>query len=202
MELGRNPNFFASVANWFVCAELQMFHVFNFFSNLFWTYSIEDKLWSLEFDVRRTRLVNHYTIILFILKYWHVVFIYFFWIFTALRSNESNSINYPIYSANFQNFIILFIMLFISLYPWVKFITSPVISEPYFWFFLNPNSIFILSFTTDIKLFILSLTDININSYYSYTTHNFFYFISGDSNNNWLFHKKQFVRNIIINALS
>ena len=179
----------------------QMFHVFNFFSNLFWTYSVEDKLWSLEFDVRRTRLVNHYTIILFVLKYWHVVFIYFFWVFTILRSNESNSLNYPLYSANFQNFIILFIMLFISLYPWVKFIAAPVTTEPYFWFFLNPNSIFIMSFISDIKLFTISLFDFDLQSNYSYGQSNFFYFISGDSQNSWLFHKKQFTRNLIIKNL-
>jgi hypothetical protein len=177
----------------------QMFHALNFYSNLFWTYSVEDKLWSLEFDARRTRLVNHYTIILLILKYWHVVFIYFFWVFTALRSNESSSINYPIYSANFQNFVILFIMSFVSLYPQLKSLVAPFLTEPYFWFFLNPNSTFTFGFINDMKLFMFSfesLPDLNFIK-----TKDFFYFTLSDSSNSFSLHRKQFIKNVIINSL-
>ena len=177
----------------------QMFHILNFYSNLFWTYSVEDKLWSLEFDARRTRLVNHYTIIMSILKYWHVVFIYFFWIFTALRSNESSTITYPLYSANFQNFIILFIMSFISLYPHLKSIVSPFLSDPYFWFFLNPNSTASLSFFNDIKLFgMSSLLDYTSQSY---IYQDFFYFSSNSLDSSLSLHRKQFIRDNIVTLL-
>jgi hypothetical protein len=178
----------------------QMFHALNFYSNLFWTYSIEDKLWSLEFDARRTRLVNHYTIILLILKYWHVVFIYFFWVFTTLRANESSSVNYPIYSANFQNFVILFIMSFISLYPQLKLLLAPFFTEPYFWFFLNPNSTFVLGFFNDIKLFSYSV--ISSKSLNFYLNYDFFYYSLYDSGNSFSLHRKQFIKNIIVNSLN
>jgi len=138
----------------------QIYHVSNFYANLFWSYDLDERMWSLESDVRRTRIVNHYVMILFLLKFWHIVFIYIFWIFFVLRASELERIRYPVYSANFQNFVILYIMSWIFMYPWIKVISSKFMSTPYFWFYVNNRKLGLRIFFYDIKLVLYAIQDI------------------------------------------
>ena len=84
----------------------QFFHVMAFYGNLAWVYDVEEHLWNLEVEFRRTRITNHYVTICLVAKFWHLVFVVVFWMFFVLRCLEHGRIRYPLFSANFQNFII------------------------------------------------------------------------------------------------
>jgi len=100
----------------------QFFYVLNWYGEISWFFDSEDKVWYAESVFKRARIVNHYTTICVIAKFWHIVFIYLFWVFFVLRSLEQKKISYILLSANLQNFIILYIMNWLLMYPWFKFI--------------------------------------------------------------------------------
>lgn len=180
----------------------QIYHVSNFYANLFWNYDVDEKFWFLETDARRTRIVNHYTMILFLLKFWHIVLIYIFWIFFLLRINELDRIRYPLYSANFQNFIILYIMTWLFMYPWAKFILHRFIEMPYFWFYVNNRNIFYRVFFYDIRMILEYYLNINfLENFYFFKKKNFFYWISSDYSTNFINFRKHTIRDMILNKL-
>jgi hypothetical protein len=182
----------------------QIYHVSNFYANLFWSYDVDDRLWSLESDARRTRIVNHYVMILFLLKFWHIVFIYIFWIFFILRTNELERIRYPIYSANFQNFIILYIMSWIFMYPWIKFVLHRFIEMPYFWFYVNNRELGLRVFVQDIRLVYYGITSYfynNINSLFFFKNTDFIYWILSDETSNFTAYRKHMIRDYITKEL-
>jgi len=178
----------------------QIYHVSNFYANLFWSYDIDERLWSLESDVRRTRIVNHYVMILFILKFWHIVFIVGFWIFFVLRSNELSRTRYPLYSANFQNFIILYIMTWLFMYPWFKFTFHKFLETPYYWFFFSTHKLGLRVFIYDIKLLIFGLLDYfkHTKQLYSFINTDFFYWLASNEQINYYGFRKHTLRNYII----
>ena len=178
----------------------QIYHVSNFYSNLFWSFELDDRIWVLESDVRRTRIVNHYVMLLFILKFWHIVFIFGFWVFFILRINELNRVRYPLYSANFQNFIILYIMTWLFMYPWFKFTFHKFLQMPYFWFYLNTHKIGFRIFIHDFKLIFYGIAE-NFNSFYKsfylYNWNFFFWFVTTNDCTYSSF-RKHTIRNYII----
>lgn len=181
----------------------QIYHVSNFYANLFWSYDVDERLWSLESDVRRTRIANHYVMILFLLKFWHIVFIYAFWIFFVLRASELERIRYPIYSANFQNFIILYIMAWLFMYPWIKVISQKFLSTPYFWFYVNNRTVGLRIFFYDIKLVLYSLQNyIFFNNFQNFSVKDFFYWTLSTENNNFENFRKHTIKNMVIKNLS
>lgn len=135
----------------------QFFHLLNFYGNLNWVYDIEEHFWNLESEFKRTRIVNHYTTICLVAKFWHIVFAVIFWVFFVLRSIESNRFRYPLLSANIQNFIIIYVMSWLYMYPWLKYILRKSLDMPYYWFFVNNRRIGMFLFFNDIKLYIISI---------------------------------------------
>ena len=95
--------------------------------------------------------------ILFLLKFWHIIFIFACWIFFLLRANELETITYPLYSFNVQNFIILFIMTWLFMYPWAKFMLHWLSEVPYFWFYVDTHQSFSKIVINDFILFHKSL---------------------------------------------
>jgi len=180
----------------------QFFHVLNFYSNLNWVYDLDDHSWSLEFESRKTRMVNHYIMVLFVLKFWHIIFIYGFWLFFVLRSLETKRIRYPLLSANFQNFIILYIFAWVFMYPWFKFFFRRFLDTPYYWFYVNNRKLLFRVFFYDFKLIYYGLVSyfdiVNLNHFNKY---NFFYFKLSDSTNNYEFFRKSYIKNNIIKSL-
>ena len=146
----------------------QFFHLLNFYGNLNWIYDIEEHFWNLESEFKRTRIVNHYTTICLVAKFWHIVFAVIFWVFFVLRSLESNRFRYPLLSANIQNFIIIYIMSWLYMYPWLKYILRKSLDMPYYWFFVNNRRLGIFLFFNDIKLYVLSIWDHFIYFIYHY----------------------------------
>jgi hypothetical protein len=137
----------------------QFFHIINFYSNLSWSFDSDEFLWNLEVEYRRTRLVNNFTMVCFLAKFWHVVFIFIFWIFFVLRVNETNRVRYMLLSANIQNFIIMYLLTWLYMFPWLKFALRNLMDLPYFWFLLNTRDLGIRVFFNDLKLFYFSFTN-------------------------------------------
>lgn len=134
----------------------QIYWVSNFYANFSWLYDFEESIWSLEWDARRTRILNHYIMVLFLLKFWHIVFIFGCWIFFLLRSTELDTITYPLFSFNYQNFIILFLMMWLFMYPWFRYTFHWIAEIPYYWFYTDTHISFVKIFINDGFLFYMS----------------------------------------------
>jgi hypothetical protein len=181
----------------------QFFHVVNFYGNLNWVYDVDDHSWSLEQEPRRTRIVNHYINLLFILKFWHIVFIYGFWIFFVLRCWETKRIRYPLLSANYQNFIILYIFTWVFMYPWFKFFFRKFLDQPYYWFYINNRRLGFRIIFNDFKLIYYGLIsnffELNFLKNFNYTS--FFYWKLSDSSNNYEIFRKHILKERILKDL-
>ena len=101
----------------------QVYHLLHFYGSLNWVYDVDERLWNLEVEFKRTRIANHYVTICFLAKYFHILFILVFWLFSVLRFLEKKRLSYPLLSANVQNFIFLYMMSWLYMYPWFKFYT-------------------------------------------------------------------------------
>ena len=137
----------------------QFFHLMNSYGTINWVYDFNEHLWNLELEFKRTRIVNHYVTIGLIAKFWHIVFAVIFWIFFLLRGLESSRYRYPLLVANLQNFLIIYFMGWLYMYPWFKFIFRKVLDMPYFWFFVNNRRLGLFLFFNDIKLYYWGFID-------------------------------------------
>jgi len=180
----------------------QFFHVLNFYSNVNWVYDLDDHSWSLELEPRRTRMVNHFVMLLFILKFWHIIFIYGFWLFFILRCLETKRIRYPLFSANFQNFIILYIFAWVFMYPWFKFFFRRFLDTPYYWFYINNRKLIFRIFFYDFKIIYYGLISYFNDKKLNFFNYNdFYYFKLSNINNNYEFFKKNYIKNKIIKII-
>jgi hypothetical protein len=184
----------------------QFFHVVNFYGNFNWIYDIDERIWSLELETRKTRTVNHYVMLMLILKFWHIVFIFGFWVFFVLRSLEIGRIRYPLLSANLQNFVILYIFAWVGMYPWAKFIFRRYLDMPYFWFYINNRKLGYRIFFNDIVLLYYALADyfdfLNYNNLKNLLNNSFFYWSLSNDDNLCASYRKSYVKNSIIYALT
>lgn len=176
----------------------QFYFILNFYGSLNWIYDSTEHLWVLESDFKKTRIVNHYVTIAIIAKFWHLIFIFLFWVFFLLRSNELNRYRYPFFSANLQNFIMLYILSWIYMYPWLKFFFRRFLDNPYFWFYTNPRRMFVRVLFNDLKLFYFSFYDNFILFFHKFLTTDFYYYYSTNFNNNYLQYKKNILRDYFV----
>jgi len=183
----------------------QFFHIINYYGNLTWSYDSDEFLWNLDSEFKRTRIANNTVTICLMAKFWHLVFIFVFWIFFMLRINEIGRMRYTLLAANLQNFIILYIMSWLYMYPWFKFLFRRHLETQYYWFFSNARRLGLRVFFTDIKLFFLGLMDFFINSSIGSQSFNFgafFYWIESSTEAGLLQFKKHIVRDFIISNLN
>jgi hypothetical protein len=183
----------------------QFIHILNFYGNISWVFDNEEHFWLLEQEPRRTRMVNHYIMLLFVLKFWHIIFIYGFWIFFALRSFEIKRIRYSLLAANFQNFIILYIFAWIFMYPWFKYILRYFLYSPYYWFYINNRRLFFRVLFYDFKLICLNFIDFiyfNKLKFLGYFNYNFFYLNIGYQGNNYEYFFKEALKAKIFKDLN
>ena len=180
----------------------QVFHLVQFYGNLNWIYDTDEHFWNLEVEFRRTRIVNHYVMICFLAKFFHVLFILIFWVFFVLRVNELGRVRYPLLSANLQNFIFLYIMSWLYMYPWLKFYLRRYLDYSYYWFYLHIHQIGIKIFFNDLKLFYFSLfSNIKIffgSSLNKFTQLYFFYWHESTTLTNYSQFVKHNIRDKII----
>jgi hypothetical protein len=173
----------------------QFFYAINWYGEIAWFFDIEDKTWYAESIFKRTRIVNHYITICVIAKFWHIIFIYIFWIFFVLRIIESNVASYLVLSANLQNFIILYLMNWLLMYPWFKFIFRKFLTKTHK--SLNEFHINILSnFFSDFYLFLKQFYSQFTTTSKSFFKKTFAYKINICNSGNAL--TKQFLQNELI----
>jgi hypothetical protein len=181
----------------------QFFHIINFYGSLVWTFDNDEFLWNLDVDFKRTRILNNTLTICLMAKFWHLVFIFVFWIFFMLRVNEIGRVRYPLLAANIQNFIILYIMSWLYMYPWVKFAFKRHMETPYYWFFFNARRLGVRIFLNDLKLFFISLfNNFNINNLVYFNSGSFYYWFESSNELGLLQFKKFIIRDYIINVLN
>nr|YP_004841740.1 Ymf68 [Ichthyophthirius multifiliis]AEL89282.1 Ymf68 [Ichthyophthirius multifiliis] len=183
----------------------QIFHIINFYSNINWIFDSDEYIWTLDLSNRRTRLLNNYTSICLFAKFWHLVFIFIFWIFFIIRVNEVNRIRYFFLSSNIQNFIILYFMSWLYMYPWLKFIFRKYLDQSYFWFFQQNRYFSLYIFFNDLKLFFYSIINSLLYSYINFSFKNqnsFYYYINSSSILNFNQFKNHFVRDLIISSIN
>jgi hypothetical protein len=99
----------------------QFYHLINYYCNIIWEYDIDSEIWSLEFESRKSRTYHHYSILLAILRFWHIIFIIITWFFFFLRALEIGRFRYISVAASLQNFLFLYVFNWIFLFPWLKF---------------------------------------------------------------------------------
>ncbi len=179
----------------------QFYHIVNFYGNLNWVYDFDDKLWNLELEARRTRIVNNYVMLLLILRFWHLMFVYIFWLFFVLRGCEIKRLRYPLLAANFQNLIILYIMNWITMYPWFKLTVRKYLNQPYTAFNVNNRTLFLRVFFNDIKLYLLNLLESDVFLFKNYFRKDFFYFIEWNQTLYNQHIRKHYIKNTVISNL-
>jgi hypothetical protein len=182
----------------------QFFHIVNFFGNINWAFDYDEYIWSLDIDSRRTRLANNYIAICLLLKFWHFVFIFLFWVFFVLRVNEIGRIRYPLLVANVQNFIIIYMMSWAYMYPWFKFIFRKYLDVPYYWFYLNGRDLGTRVFFTDLKLFYYGITNRLLSCLCNYKVQRypFFYWINSSPLTSYSQYRKSIIRDSIITTFN
>lgn len=137
----------------------QFFHLMNCYGTADWFYDFEEHVWDIELEFRKSRIANHFVTICFIAKFWHVVFALVFWIFFVLRGLESSRYRYPLLVSNLQNFLIIYIMSWLHMYPWLKYFLRKILDVPYYWFFFNNRKLGFFLFFNDLKLYYWGLSD-------------------------------------------
>ncbi len=182
----------------------QFFHIINFYNDLIWSYDSEELIWNLDVEFRRTRLFNNYLAICLLAKFWHLIFIFLFWVFFLLRINEIKRVRYPLLAANLQNFIILYIMSWLYMSPWLKFIFRKQLDNSYYWFFLNNRYVFWRVFFMDIKLYLIGLFDrfFSFIEIKNFTVFDFYYFYQNSNYLNYNNYTKEFIKDYIIYQLN
>lgn len=127
-----------------------------------------------------------------------------------LRVGELKTVRIPLLAANHQNFIILYLMTFLYMYPWMKFLLRRFMSETYYWFFTNARDIGYRVFTGDLFMFysktlthlinklLISISNLFIN----FRGVNFFYFIEASGQTGWNHTNSLFIRDGIISSLN
>jgi hypothetical protein len=182
----------------------QLFHLMNCYGNSNWVYDFSEHLWNLELEFKRTRIVNHYVTIGLVAKFWHVVFAVVFWIFFLLRGLESSRYRYPLLAANLQNFLIIYIMSWLYMYPWFKYSIRKILDVPYFWFFVNNRRLGVFLFFNDIKLFFWGLIDLFtslFNNNFFFKKNSFFYWHESSLYLNNTQFRKHNIRDVFIRSL-
>lgn len=175
----------------------QFFHLLSFYGNLNWVYDIEEHLWNLEVEFKRTRVSNHFVTICLVAKFWHVIFALVFWGFFIIRGLEISRLRYPLLSANFQNFIIIYVMGWMYMYPWIKYLGKKFLEMPYFWFYINNRRLFVYMFFNDLKLFYYNIFSFNFNRNY-FNVYNFYYWHESSSLTGYSQFRKNFIRDMFI----
>ena len=130
----------------------QFYHTLCYYANYIWFYDNEERIWSICLDIKQTRTFNSYYNLCIILKFWHLAFIAFFWFFFLMRSFEDNRIRYPLLSANCQNFLILYVMSWLCMIFWVKYVIKNFMEGSYSWFFINMSKETVKFFLADFFL--------------------------------------------------
>lgn len=180
----------------------QFFHVVNFYGNLNWSFDVDENLWTLELEPRKTRTLNTFVSFCLMVKFWHLVFVLAIWLFFIMRSNELRRARYPLLSANLQNFLIIYFFSIIHMIPWIKNFYRRFFDNPYYWFFNSARNIGYKIFFTDLKLVyygILNSLFGESNGSFYFKNFDFFYWMESNYANGFVQYRKHTIRDTVIN---
>ena len=135
----------------------QFYYTLNHYNNIDWVYDEEAAIWSIELEAKKSRILLHFITICIIAKFWHFVFILGFWVFSVLRWLQLRTVHLPLLSVNLQNFIILYVLNWIVMYPWAKYVFRRHLYKNYTWLYTNFRSIGIRVFFLDFYNYSYSL---------------------------------------------
>jgi len=183
----------------------QFLHVVSYYGNFFWVYDYDEFIWSLELDDRRNRIVNNSVAISLIAKFWHIVFMFIFWVFFILRVNEIGRIRYALIAANNQNFVLLYIISWVYMYPWFKYLMRKQLDVSYYWFNMHFRKSSIRVFFIDLKLHLFALIDRLSNplaTFESFQYNSFFYWNEFNSLTAASSARKASISNNLINSIN
>jgi len=184
----------------------QYYHLINYFHGKTWFYTKEQVEWTVEQDLKKTLSSKNLLNIMLILKFWHVLFVAGMWIFFVLRSFESDRIRYPLIAGNLLNFIMLYILTWVHMYPWFKFFPRKYAAYSYKWFYQNNRTLGVRLFFNDLQLFFISLSDFKFifTNYFTLNSFNntpFYLFKPSNVTNGFVDFNKRFAVGQILNEL-
>lgn len=132
----------------------QFYSIVSYYGNLVWKFNEDSCCWFLENEFKRTRIQNHFLTICLIAKFWHVVFAAYFWLFFVIRGLELNRLRFPLLSSNLQNFILVYILSWLYMFPWLKRTFLLLFNTPYYWFYINNKRVFFYKFSGELNSFV------------------------------------------------
>lgn len=113
----------------------QYISILNYCSFFEWSFNHSD--FALDSDFRRTRTINSYVFLIGLAKYLHILFIVFIWFFNLSKNLENLETRDYISSACIQNAIILYLLNWFSIYPYVKYFFKTYYYSTFSWFFFD-----------------------------------------------------------------
>lgn len=153
----------------------QFYYLLNFYDEYTWVLAESDNVWELESDKPRTRNRNHYLTLIIIAKFWHYIFIFASWVFFVVKTLELNRIRYAFLSMNYQNIILFYIMNWLCLYSWLKWIFRRFADQTYYWFFTSFRPTTINIIVNDLLLYVRGILTSGITCFKSTFNFNFFH---------------------------
>ena len=190
----------------------QFFHIISYYGNYSWKISDNLSFWYLENEFKRTRINNHFISICLVAKFWHIVFTLVFWLFFILRGLEVNRIKHPLLAANFQNFIFIYVLSWLYMFPWVKYTFLKIFNVPYSWFYINTKKQFLFIFFNDLNfIFFQIINDFltypitlfnNSIHFYKDFFSDFYYYQSSSSTTSFSQFRKKYIRDYFLKNLN
>lgn len=122
----------------------QFYYTVSHYNPTTWVFDYEFNKWVLDLETtqtKRTRVLLHFITICLIAKFWHFVFILLFWVFTACRWIQMGTMSYQLIGSNLQNAVILYLLNWILMYPWLKVAFRKFLYRHYKWLYVNFRSI-------------------------------------------------------------
>ena len=141
----------------------QFVYIINIFCDKDWIFDDIKHTWVLEVEDNNLRVKQQYFILCLIAKYWHFIFIFISWFFFLVKSIEIGNISITLLGYNVQNLIILYVLNLLCLVQWVKIIFKKFFDLTYYWFYIQYDEKFIISFINEFILTILGFFEINNN---------------------------------------
>lgn len=154
----------------------QFYYLLNFYIDYIWNFSEYDGIWELDFDIPRIRNKNHYITLIIVAKFWHYIFIFASWVFFIIKSIEIGRVRYAFLSMNLQNIILFYLMGWLNIYLWLKWIFHRFIDQTYYWFFTSFRPITFNIIINDFIYFIYNIFNLNFYFYKNKINNTFFYF--------------------------
>ncbi len=113
----------------------QYISILNYCGFFEWSFNHSD--FALDSDFRKSRIVNSYVFLIGIAKYLHILFIVFVWFFNFAKNLENNESRDYIAGTCTQNAIILYLLNWFSIYPYIKYFFRTYYYSTFSWFFFD-----------------------------------------------------------------